>query len=86
MGKLLEGGHYRLEKGFDRGHYSRGYIIQGRTLVKEIRYLNLWRFFFLLTDQCVSQCTAVVALNVKHHFMGVNSCKIHDRKAMLYFH
>ena len=25
--KLLKGGHYRLEKGFDWGHYSRGYII-----------------------------------------------------------
>ena len=40
-GKLFKGGHYRLEKGFDRGHYSRGYIIQGRTLIKEIRYFNL---------------------------------------------
>jgi hypothetical protein len=26
-GTLFKGGHYRLEKGFDRGHYSRGYII-----------------------------------------------------------
>ena len=26
-GKLFKGGHYILEKGFDRGHYSREYII-----------------------------------------------------------
>jgi hypothetical protein len=26
-GTLFKGGHYRLEKGFDQGHYSRGYII-----------------------------------------------------------
>ena len=26
-GDSIQGGHYRLEKGFDRGHYSRGYII-----------------------------------------------------------
>jgi hypothetical protein len=26
-GTLIKGGHYRLEKGFDRGNYSRGYII-----------------------------------------------------------
>ena len=26
-GKLFKGGHYRLEKAFDWGHYSRGYII-----------------------------------------------------------
>ena len=38
-GTLFKGGHYILEKGFDWGHYSREYIIQGRTLIKEIRYL-----------------------------------------------
>ena len=37
---IFKGGHHRLEKGFDRGHYSRGYITKGRTLIKEIRYLE----------------------------------------------
>ena len=26
-GTLFKGGHYRLEKGIDRGDYSRGYVI-----------------------------------------------------------
>ena len=43
-GTLFKGGHYRLEKGFDRGYYSRGYIIEGRTLIKEIRYLVMNSF------------------------------------------
>ena len=38
-GTLFKGGHYRLKKGFDRGHYSMGYIIQAKTLIKEIRYV-----------------------------------------------
>ena len=28
-GTLIKGGHYRLEKGFDRGHYSRGTMFKG---------------------------------------------------------
>ena len=48
-GETIRGGHYKLEKGFDRGHYSRGYIIQGRTLIKEIRYISSHRVFFELT-------------------------------------
>ena len=27
--KLFKGGHYWLEKGFDRGHYSRGTLFKG---------------------------------------------------------
>jgi hypothetical protein len=36
-GETTQGGeHYRLEKGFDRGHYSRRYIFYEMTLIKEI--------------------------------------------------
>ena len=47
-GTLFKGGHYRLEKGFDRGHYSRGCIIKGRTLIKEIRYVNQGVYFIIV--------------------------------------
>ena len=62
-GTLFKGGHYRIEKGFDRGHYSCFDCCKGRTLIKEIRYLLeqiwLYKLYYLATNSISKQLCSV---------------------------